>query len=75
MVADANNSRILARYLPTARLGTPMPFEKTVRSAMGFLIIVIFLFALGTRWRTGLPKVPAATKIDVDETGKITGLF
>jgi len=23
----------------------------------------------------GLPKVPAATKIDVDETGKITGLF
>ena len=23
----------------------------------------------------GLPKVPAAEKIDVDETGKITGLF
>ena len=23
----------------------------------------------------GLPKVPAATKIDVDESGKITGLF
>ena len=23
----------------------------------------------------GLPKVPTAEKIDVDETGKITGLF
>jgi len=23
----------------------------------------------------GLPKVPAANNIDVDETGKITGLF
>ena len=23
----------------------------------------------------GLPRVPAAEKIDVDETGKITGLF
>jgi len=23
----------------------------------------------------GLPKVPAAVKIDVDEDGKITGLF
>ena len=23
----------------------------------------------------GLPKVPAAVRIDVDETGKITGLF
>ncbi len=23
----------------------------------------------------GLPKVPAANKIDVDENGKITGLF
>ena len=23
----------------------------------------------------GLPKVPAAEKIDVDETGRITGLF
>ncbi len=23
----------------------------------------------------GLPKVPAAERIDVDETGKITGLF
>ena len=23
----------------------------------------------------GLPKVPSAEKIDVDETGKITGLF
>ncbi|WP_367272347.1 formate--tetrahydrofolate ligase [uncultured Dysosmobacter sp.] len=23
----------------------------------------------------GLPKVPAAEKIDVDENGKITGLF
>ena len=23
----------------------------------------------------GLPKVPAAERIDIDETGKITGLF
>jgi len=25
--------------------------------------------------KPGLPKVPAAEKIDVDENGKITGLF
>jgi formate--tetrahydrofolate ligase len=23
----------------------------------------------------GLPKVPAATKIDLDDSGKVTGLF
>ena len=58
------------------KLGAPENFTVTVRAAKvsagaGFLI------ALTGNILTmpGLPKVPAAEKIDVDENGKITGLF
>lgn len=58
------------------KLGAPEDFTVTVRAAKvsagaGFLI------ALTGNILTmpGLPKVPAAEKIDVDENGKITGLF
>lgn len=59
-----------------ALLGAPEDFPVTVRNlkvsaGAGFLV------ALTGEILTmpGLPKVPAAEKIDVDETGKITGLF
>ena len=59
-----------------ALLGAPTGFTVTVRNlkvsaGAGFLV------ALSGDIMTmpGLPKVPAAEKIDVDENGKITGLF
>ena len=58
------------------RLGAPRNFQITVRSlkvsaGAGFLV------ALTGNIMTmpGLPKVPAAENIDVDENGRITGLF
>ncbi len=58
------------------KLGAPRNFTITVRNikvsaGAGFLV------ALTGEIMTmpGLPKVPAAERIDVDETGKITGLF
>ena len=58
------------------KLGAPRGFTITVRNVKvsagaGFLV------ALTGEIMTmpGLPKVPAAERIDVDETGKITGLF
>ena len=58
------------------RLGAPEDFEITVRnlkvsSGAGFIV------ALTGEIMTmpGLPKVPAAERIDVDENGRITGLF
>ena len=58
------------------KLGAPRDFTITVRNikvsaGAGFLV------ALTGEIMTmpGLPKVPAAERIDVDETGKITGLF
>ncbi len=58
------------------KLGAPENFTITVRNikvsaGAGFLV------ALTGEIMTmpGLPKVPAAERIDVDETGKITGLF
>ena len=58
------------------KLGAPRGFTVTVRNVKvsagaGFLV------ALTGEIMTmpGLPKVPAAERIDVDETGKITGLF
>ena len=57
-------------------LGAPKDFSVTVRSlkvsaGAGFIV------ALTGEIMTipGLPKVPAAEKIDVDENGRITGLF
>ncbi len=58
------------------KLGAPKDFTVTVRNVKvsagaGFLV------ALTGEIMTmpGLPKVPAAERIDVDETGKISGLF
>ena len=58
------------------KLGAPKGFTVTVRNVKvsagaGFLV------ALTGEIMTmpGLPKVPAAERIDVDENGKISGLF
>ena len=57
-------------------LGAPEGFTVTVRNlkvsaGAGFLVALTG----DIMTMPGLPKVPAAEKIDVDETGKITGLF
>lgn len=57
-------------------LGRPEGFEITVREAYvsaGAGFIVVLTGAVMTM--PGLPKKPAAFGIDVDENGKITGLF
>ena len=58
------------------KLGAPTGFKITIRnlkvsSGAGFIV------ALTGEIMTmpGLPKVPAAEKIDIDKDGKITGLF
>lgn len=59
-----------------ALLGRPEGFEITVREAYvsaGAGFIVVLTGAVMTM--PGLPKRPAALGIDVDESGKITGLF
>ena len=58
------------------KLGAPTDFEVTVRNlkiSAGAGFIVALTGDIMTM--PGLPKVPAAERIDVDETGKITGLF
>ncbi len=58
------------------KLGAPTGFEVTVRNlkiSAGAGFIVALTGEIMTM--PGLPKVPAAEKIDVDENGKITGLF
>ncbi len=58
------------------KLGAPTGFNLTVRQAKvsagaGFVVVLT-----GTvMTMPGLPKVPAAENIDVDENGKISGLF
>ena len=57
-------------------LGAPRGFTLTVRNlkvSAGAGFIVALTGDIMTM--PGLPKVPAAEKIDVDKTGKITGLF
>ena len=59
-----------------ALLGAPENFTVTVRNVKvsagaGFLVALTG----DIMTMPGLPKVPAAEKIDVDENGKITGLF
>ena len=57
-------------------LGAPSGFEVTVRNlkvSAGAGFIVALTGDIMTM--PGLPKVPSAEKIDVDENGKITGLF
>ncbi|MDI9243388.1 formate--tetrahydrofolate ligase, partial [Fusibacillus kribbianus] len=58
------------------KLGAPTDFEVTVRNlkiSAGAGFIVALTGEIMTM--PGLPKVPAAEKIDVDENGRITGLF
>ena len=58
------------------KLGAPSDFEVTVRNlkvSAGAGFIVALTGAIMTM--PGLPKVPAAEKIDIDENGIITGLF
>ena len=58
------------------KLGAPEGFEVTVRSvkvSAGAGFIVVLTGNILTM--PGLPKVPAAEKIDIDNNGKITGLF
>ena len=58
------------------KLGAPEGFTVTVRNVRisagaGFLVVLTG----DIMTMPGLPKVPAAERIDVDEDGKITGLF
>ena len=58
------------------KLGAPYNFTITVRNikvsaGAGFLVALTG----DIMTMPGLPKVPAAENIDVDENGKITGLF
>ena len=58
------------------KLGAPVDFELTVRQlkvSAGAGFIVALTGEILTM--PGLPKVPAAEKIDVDENGVISGLF
>ena len=58
------------------KLGAPTGFTVTVRNvkvSAGAGFIVVLTGDIMTM--PGLPKVPSAEKIDVDENGKITGLF
>ena len=58
------------------KLGRPEGFELTVRDvyvSAGAGFVVALTGAIMTM--PGLPKKPAADSIDVDENGKITGLF
>lgn len=59
-----------------AKLGAPRGFRITVRNvkvSAGAGFVVALTGDIMTM--PGLPKVPAACRIDVDETGKISGLF
>ena len=58
------------------KLGAPEGFTVTVKkvkvsSGAGFIVVLTG----DIMTMPGLPKVPAAEKIDVDENGKISGLF
>ena len=58
------------------KLGAPEHFTvtvKNVRVSAGAGFVVVLTGDIMTM--PGLPKVPAAEKIDVDENGRITGLF
>ncbi len=59
-----------------SKLGAPSGFTVTVKNvkiSAGAGFIVVLTGDIMTM--PGLPKVPSAEKIDVDENGKITGLF
>jgi formate--tetrahydrofolate ligase len=57
-------------------LGAPENFDLTVRDvrlAAGAEFVIVYCGDIMTM--PGLPKVPTAEVIDVDDDGKITGLF
>ncbi|MBJ22711.1 MAG: formate--tetrahydrofolate ligase [bacterium] len=57
-------------------LGAPSQFDLTVRDvrlAAGAEFVVVYCGEIMTM--PGLPRVPSAEKIDVDDDGRITGLF
>ena len=59
-----------------SKLGAPEDFTVTVKNvkvSAGAGFVVVLTGDIMTM--PGLPKVPAAEKIDVDENGRITGLF
>ena len=59
-----------------SKLGAPSNYRITVRKAKvsaGAGFVVVLTGEVMTM--PGLPKVPAAESIDVDENGKIVGLF
>ena len=59
-----------------AKLGAPEGFTVTIKNvkiSAGAGFIVVLTGDIMTM--PGLPKIPAAEKIDVDENGKISGLF
>ena len=59
-----------------SKLGAPNGFKVTVRNvkvSAGAGFVVVLTGDIMTM--PGLPKVPAAERIDVDENGKISGLF
>ena len=59
-----------------SKLGAPENFTVTIKNvkvSAGAGFIVVLTGDIMTM--PGLPKVPAAERIDVDESGKITGLF
>ena len=59
-----------------SKLGAPKNFTVTVKNvkvSAGAGFVVVLTGDIMTM--PGLPKVPAAEKIDVDENGKISGLF
>lgn len=58
------------------KLGAPVDFTVTIKNvkvSAGAGFVVVLTGDIMTM--PGLPKVPAAERIDVDENGKITGLF
>lgn len=58
------------------KLGRPQKFKVTIKDlkvCAGAGFIVAYLGDIMTM--PGLPKVPAANNIDIDDSGKITGLF
>ena len=68
--------QLTAAQADAGKLGAPRGFKITVRdlkvnAGAGFLVAKTG----DIMTMPGLPKVPSAEKIDVDENGKITGLF
>ena len=71
-IAKTQNSFSHDPTLKGAPTGHILPIRE-VRPAHGAEFVVVICGSIMTM--PGLPKVPAAERIDVDETGKISGLF